>query len=425
MGEYNWIGFGIVATLSLAVTLVLIGQSRKPAWFRRLIACAVLLHIVGTLARYYMIFGLYGRVSDAVGYYKWGERFAAYLYDRKFAALFEQPFGGRWWGTHFVRVVSGFVVAVIGPTFAGEALVFSLLSMIGLVLVGLAFWECFPDRQARQYQTYILLWPSLWFWPSSVGKDALLLFAIGLMTYGYVGRANRPHLLFLAAGALFALAIRPHIVALLGVAMAVAEVLGQEGGSRWLRWARTAAICALGLLAVWLSLRQLGLAEVEGEGQSLVEFVEFHSKQTVQGGSQIETARGAGLLLGVPIALVNALFRPFLFEARHAGMLLAALEMTVFWILVYRRRKAAKAAFKSWRQNRFLRFALPCSFILALAFGMVFGNLGIIARQRISIFLFLFAFLAAGAHALPRRRRVFVLAKPPLRYATRTGRWIR
>lgn len=399
MGEWNWPGFVLISVVALAGTVAFTPRRLSPK-IKRLILLGTVLHIVGAIARYWMIFELYGGQSDAVRYYRSGLLFSEYIKELDFSFIL--PDYGRWWGTRFVEVVSGFVLTLIGPTIAGEALVFSMLSFVGLVAIGLAFEEAYPGPGAQTYQKYLWLWPSLWFWPSSVGKDALVLFGLGLVTLGYVGRRTRVRWPLLLAGLTLILCIRPHVAAMVGVALATAEIIGREGGWSGHRFVRLGLVAVFAVIVMSLSLDQLGISDGDGEGQSFEEFVEFHSGQSAQGGSAIQTARTSGAL-ALPLALVNVLFRPFIFEARNIGMMMSAVETTLFWFVVWRRRKAVRLALKQWRGNRMMRLAIPLALIIGLAFGMAFGNLGIIARQRIAVLPFLFVLLAASGFGEQRR----------------------
>jgi hypothetical protein len=129
----------------------------------------------------------------------------------------------------------------------------------------------------------------------------------------------------------------------------------------------------------------------------------------VGGGSEVEAATVG--LAGIPIALVNILLRPFPWEARNLMMLITAIEIAAFWGIVWFRRRTLLHALRHWRHDRLLRVAIPFILLYAITLGMVMGNMGIIARQR--IFLFPFLFLLLEAVPRPAARAVAARAAVP------------
>jgi hypothetical protein len=145
------------------------------------------------------------------------------------------------------------------------------------------------------------------------------------------------------------------------------------------------------------ALSQLGVDEVGGTQA----FIERRGGNTEVGGSRIERPTG---VFAVPMAFINVLARPFPWEARNPMSLLSALEMTVLWIYAFRNRKRLADALRRWRTDRLIRVALMLALVLTLAYGLNYGNLGIIARQRVVILPFLFIVLGAPAVVMRARR---------------------
>jgi hypothetical protein len=180
---------------------------------------------------------------------------------------------------------------------------------------------------------------------------------------------------------------------------------------------RIAQGIVLALVAVVVlqnALSQLGLADADTEG--VQEFMQKHAG-LAQGGESDISSPGGGWSQ-VPMAAVNILMRPFPWEAHNPQALVAALEMTFFWYLVWRRRQRIGGVLRHFRGDRFLRMAIPMVGVYVLMLGLVFGNLGIIARQRTAILPLLFLILEAVPRdyivrlkaRLERRRRATVKA---------------
>ncbi len=158
----------------------------------------------------------------------------------------------------------------------------------------------------------------------------------------------------------------------------------------------------IAVVAFQAMLAQFGLGDADLEGMQ--EFAEFRASQSLKGGSNIG---GTGLTgAGIPMAVINVWFRPFLWEAHNPMAAVAAMEMVLFWYLVWRNRRGLKPVLKNWRRSRLIAFAIPFLVLFTFMIGLVMGNMGLLARQRTPIFPFAFMVIAAGTAAVPVRRRV-------------------
>jgi hypothetical protein len=416
---YSWAAFMVVATVAwLAAALLVQRHPEWGRWTRRLILIAVVLRVIGAAARYEVFFRFYDAGGDAVGYYVVGLTYAKSFWNLDFAIVLDRSLWwvGQWWGSQFLRFVSGAVLTLIGPSMRGEFLVFSLFSLAGLLLFGRAYRRSFPWAPLERYLAWILLLPSLWFWPSSVGKEAFVLLCMGMVAAGHAGDGKKPNWLLMATGLGLAFCVRPHVAAVL---------IGAVGASQWLAKrqirgpgdvARTVLVGVLVVVVGVAALERLGVDQVDLEG--VQEFMEHRADMTAIGGSAIGS-RGGGMS-DVPMAFVNILFRPFPWEAHHAFAMLSSLEMVLLWALAFRRRRTLKEALRGWRQNRLLTFALVFSLVYVLMIGLVFHNLGIISRQRVLVFPFLFLILEA--QPVPVRRRAPQVAPAPVRRRPQPGR---
>ncbi len=397
---YNFIGFLLLSFLALIAARAM--GNRPGRWYpAKLLLAAVALRIVGSTARYEILFRFYDGLGDAVRYYHEGLDVARLILDGRVSPFSLDFWGGpHWWGTAFLIKASGVVLTFLGSTMRGEFLLFSLLAFGGLYAMARAFHNLQPGPQAVQYATWIWLWPSLWFWPSSVGKEALIVLALGLATLGYVGRGRGIIWPLYLAGLGLAFSIRPHVAAVIALATVIAYWLGSWQRLSVRRLGEAALATGLALFAFAGMKAQFGLADADLEG--VREFVEFHAGQTLQGGSNLGAAPlAAG---GLPLAFINVWMRPFPWEAHNLTAAFAAVEIMVFWWLIWQRRKGLRLALRHWRRHRLLRFALPMLLVYTLMIGLAFGNLGIIARQRAPMFPFMFMILVAIPAPVPKRR---------------------
>ena len=378
----DWLAFAVLGALALLAG-GLWAQRVLPARLAGIFMAGLFLRLIGSTARLGVIDEVYSGMSDAKGYFDFGRAYAALLRSFDFGFMFgEGTMDGRWWGTQFIRTVTGVVVFFTGDSIRATFLAFSLFSFAGLVLCVRGFGAVFGERAEARFASLVWLWPSLWFWPSSIGKESLMLLCTGITVWGYLGK-GQPRWLVVALGLAATAAIRPHVATVVAGALLVAESLGPAKSFNWRKVAGSVIAIALTLYSVQASLSQLGLADADLEG--VQEHFEFRASKTEQGGSQISMSRGWA---SVPMAFITILARPFLWEARGIA-LLSALEITGFWLVVLSRRHNAWSIMKNWRSSAFTRFGMAFVLGISLMYGLAFANLGIIARQRAVLLPFL------------------------------------
>lgn len=384
-------GWGTFLVLLLLATIAALHASRSyPGTERQVVLAGFAAHVLGSIVRLEVTLYAYGGYGDALEYYRYGIVYAEGFSRLDFSSIdLEALWSGSLFGTEVVRILTGFVLAVIGPSLRGTTLVFTLIAFAGLLSFVRAFRAAAPEApRSRAFTTWVVLWPSLCYWPSSIGKEALILLGLGLVTRGYAGAAGRRRWGLLAAGIVVLMSIRPHFGAMAGLAVGFAEFSQPTVRPRvWL-------VRALALLFVPLLLqRALGQFGLDTAGLEGVEgFVDMAADRTLQGDSQIASAEG---ILAVPAGVVNVLFRPFPWEAHNVLALISSAELVLLWALAWRRRHGALRVVHEWRQLPILRVGLPLGALLTVAFGLTFFNLGLLARQRVAILPFLFAVLEA------------------------------
>ena len=376
----------LVVLAAALVGATAVGRRLGSATLQRLLIIGVLVRAMGSEVRLLVLEHVYNGVGDAVSYLGYGRIYASSLRDFSLGPLMD-PVTGEWWGTHFVRVISGLVIFLVGDHFHAASLVFALFGYAGLVLVGLTFRHSFGELRGGNYLAWLIYWPSLWYWPSSIGKDTLMLLGLGLFTYGYASR-SQIRWTVVAVGAALTTCIRPHITMSLVAALALSEWFGR-GRGKGASGLQLLVVMVVAFAAFYVSLSLFGLGGADLEG--IQEEFEMYAERTRKGGSQIAAVSGP---LAVPMALVNVLLRPFPWEAHHVLAFASGLEMWGVWTFVYINRKHLATELAHWRTIRLLPFALFATLLISLIYGLAFANMGIIARQRIIILPFVFIPLA-------------------------------
>jgi hypothetical protein len=375
-GSFEFRLFMAWVLVIFAVALGLILQYRATGqvlWI--IVSMGLLAKVAGSVARYEVIYRAYDGSADAAMYYGRGLRIARQLWVLDPTPLLET--GERVWGTSFLIKVSGMVIALSGPSMRGAFLLFALLAFAGVLLFASAYSRV-PGARSTIYLTWLVLWPSLIFWPSSLGKESFVLFALGLAVWGYVRIPASAAWPALVTGLLLLGMVRPHLAGVVVVAMAGAAMLGRRARGLSGRWYFQLVFWATALLlTVQLSAGALG---IESSGAA-VDLVERTATLSSQGGSESDSPSLSPL--GVPEAFARTLFRPFLWEANSALMLVSAIEiLALLGTLVWRRRQL-RASLRDWRTHRLLGFSLAFVLLYAVMLGFAVSNIGIIARQRV------------------------------------------
>jgi len=385
---------GLLLMLAFVFLLcMLVGVSRIRQPLKGILVAAILLRVIGSLARHYVLYEVYGGNGDAGLYYRWGLRYADQFWELDFSPFFDpdQWRGVRWWGTNFVSYPIAIVLAFIGPSELGGFIAFSLFALIGLIGFVQAYRRAYPGAPLHRYAAWVLLFPPLWFWPSSIGKEAIMLMGLGLATAGFVGRDNTTsNWPLLLVGLFFVVAIRPQVGAVMFVSLMVGQWLSLSGRWTLARVLQGFLIVVVGIAGIRLSFGYLGVASFDMEG--VISYMEENTARS-SGGSDVGVV-GVGVG-NIPIALLNIFGRPFLWESRNFQMLLSAGEVLTLWGVIWMRRKNLRAVFSRWREDRLVRTAIPFVLLYATTLGMMIANLGIIARQRVLILPLVFIVIEA------------------------------
>jgi hypothetical protein len=410
------LGMYLVLALYLAGALVVL-LVRLPTPVKLVLLAGLLMRPLGATLRWAILQFYYNGSGDASRYFGRGRTHAALLWQGAPDPFWDVFFRSArsWQGTRFVEATSAMVVSVIGPTKVGAFMFFGLFAMIGLVAFGVAFARACPEASAARYLGWILLFPSLLYWPSSVGKEAIILMGLGLATMGFIGKRGRINWGVLLIGIFFVYAVRAEVAAVTVMSFAISHWLSFSGRWTAARAGQAMVIAVASVVGLTFFLRSAGVEALDADG--LTQYVESSTGRDLQGGSAIEAVDVS--VWGLPVALVNTTLRPFPWEAGSSLAFLSGIEIWALWGILWLRRRNVLRALREWRSNPLLRIALPFIILYSVALGMMLANLGVIARQRVFIFPFLFLLAEALPHAARAGARTWqtVRARQPRRLA--------
>ncbi|MDP8961630.1 MAG: hypothetical protein M3N32_08455 [Actinomycetota bacterium] len=373
-----------LVTVPLLLHLTRTEPDRK---LRAIVGGGLLLKLFGTLARYFVAFGVYGG-GDAFVYDRIGGELAASFRQGDFALGSDQIIG-----TRFIEIVTGVFYTITGPTRLGGFLFYSWLGFWGLYLFYRAFRISFPEGHRRRYAAMVFFLPSMAFWPSSIGKEAWMTLTLGMAAYGAARLlSHQGHAVpSLLAGLVGSGLVRPHMTITVVVSLGAAYLI--SGAKRGGFGAPFAKFTGLLVLVAVFGVTFAGVQSKFNlkEGQGLEDVLNKTQTQTSQDGSEFESV-AARSPVDVPLAAFSVLFRPLPVEARNVQTLVASLEGAVLLFLFIRHRRKLVNLIPR-RTAPYLTFVTAYSLIFVIAFSN-FGNFGILARQRVQLFPFVLVLLA-------------------------------
>jgi hypothetical protein len=390
---YGWAaGSALVAIplLTLLCAPIFISCSRKETRFDLAGIAAT-----GLALRFFATFYRMAHGFDAVVYDKEGNRIAEAF--RHFH--FDVDPGAPVPGTGGIRIIAGAVSVVTGTNIAAKFLIFAWMGFLGSYLLYRAFATALPNADHKRYALLVFLWPSLLFWPSSIGKDCWMLLTLGIASLGAARiLVRRPGgYTLLVIGLLAGSFVRPHVALMSLLAFGVALLLGRRESTRPgvtpSSVAKVAGLVVLIAVGGVLVSRAADVLDVNDFSSSSINTaLETNVGRTDQGGSSFAAANPQNPI-GYVEATVTILFRPFPFESHGAEQIATSLEGIFLLGLVCASWRRIVSAFGRLRSEPYVTYAVVYLLIFFFAFGTI-GNFGILARQRSQAMPFVFVLLA-------------------------------
>lgn len=379
----------VFAPILFAVTIPLLkrGLRKDPdPRIGRIVVIAFIAKMLGAIARYVLTYGLYER-ADAEAYHLSGTALAEGFWSNRFAQVMEIEVP-EMTGTPFIKLATGVLYILTGPTKLGGFIVFSWLSFLGLFFFYKAVVVGFPEANHRRYAYLIFFLPSMLYWPSSIGKEAWISFGLGLASYGIALITRHQALGYPVAtlGLLATAGPRPHITVLCVVSLMIAYMLRRKSWreSKLGPVGKVVGIVVLMGVGAVVVAKAASFFEVDSVSTgSVTEVLDYTDQQSGQGGSEFEAVRVKSPT-EFPAAVLAVLFRPYPWEANSAQALIASAEGTMLLILgaaaVTRLMRLPKYIF----QVPYVAYVVSYTIMFVIAFSSI-GNFGILTRQRTQV----------------------------------------
>lgn len=371
-------------------------------WLPRLLLLGVAAKLVASWFRYVTLTQSYGGVGDATKYDEMGRAFvASWVHGAKAPELTNLR------QTNFIRWFTGVVYFLFGQNLLAGFLLFGLVAVVGSYFWYRAFTTSVPMADGRLFLLFMMFAPSVVFWPSSLGKEALMQLGVGAMAWatallltGHFSRA----LPLMGGGGWLLWVVRPHLLALVAVAGAVPYFVGRvRSGQRAGFLGRPVGMVVIGLMVVltitsgakYLGIQDLSVDSIEAE-------LDAQTASTSQGGSSFSHGENSLNPVHLPWGLVTVLFRPFPWETLSGFQLLAGLESMAVIALIVHRFGSLRTAFQQARRHPFLLYCMVALILYGMTFSS-FANFGLLNRQRSLVLPALYALIAVMPTAAPRR----------------------
>ena len=137
-------------------------------------------------------------------------------------------------GTGGMRIIAGVVSVFTGAERRREVPGLRVAGFPRVLLLYRAFVTALPNADHHRYALLIFLWPTLLFWPSSIGKDCWMLFTLGIASLGAARiLVRRPGgYTLLVIGLLLGSFVRPHVSLMALLAFGVALLVSRRESTR-------------------------------------------------------------------------------------------------------------------------------------------------------------------------------------------------
>ena len=351
---------------------------------------ALITKMAFAVIRYIFIYTVYDGAGDAKGYDQVGWQFAQLVRKGNLVPKVDS-IENLEDATRRLTKITGYVYAVIGHSQYAGFFIFALAAFVGLVLIARGVEIALPEVNTKRLYVALLFFPSLLFWPASIGKDAVMVLLLGLSVLGagmlLAPRARPFGIVPFGLGLASMLMIRPHVGLMSVMAIAVAVGLSviarteshrNSSRARFIR-ALLLIVMVVGSIVAAGSVTRL-FDEKAGEATSMQGAFKETLRLTQTGNSRFEPVEVSSPV-ALPAAVVSVFFRPFPWEVRNVNTLISGLESVALLIALVMSQRRLRSIGRLAFHRPIVIFALVYIVMFTVAFSNI-GNFGILARQR-------------------------------------------
>lgn len=297
--------------------------------------------------------------GDAVGYY------TRSLHDVVFSL-----------GTRGIDFFTSFLTQGLGLSFIGCAMVYNIFGFIGLLAFDAALRKVSfnKSKNIQLLATVIVFLPSVSFWSSGLGKDAISFMAVGLALFSALNLSK--HIILMVVAIILMLLVRPHMAGLMVMGLTISFML--QKGVPLISRVVLGGI-SLGVIAVLIpfALNYAGVGE-NVDADQLGEYIDKRQGYNTQGGGGLDISS-----MSLPMQLFTYMFRPLPYEAHSIAALLASLDnIILLYLFVFGFYSLIKKRLSPELELHNRTFMWCYAFGAWIILAMTTANLGIAMRQK-------------------------------------------
>jgi hypothetical protein len=306
-------------------------------------------------------------------------------------------------GTDFIVWITSLPVS-LGLPFWPTSYLYNIAGALGLILFAAALQQTGARLRGSGLGSLLLalfiFMPSLSFWTSGIGKDALAFLSVALFLWSTADLGKRR--LACAAAIVIMLPVRPHIAGLMLIGI-LAGVLVTPNLRAITRLAITAAAAVATFFAVPLAMVYAGTTRFS----TLAEYVSDRQGKNTMGGSSVDITG-----MNPVMRLFTFTYRPLPREASGADQLAASIENV---LLIGVTLLGLFILYRAGPMRVFRRLSIPATYgVLCLGLlSQLTANLGLATRQKwMALPALLFVVLGAWQMHVEQRSKERRIALP-------------
>lgn len=297
-------------------------------------------------------------------------------------------------GTEFINFFTAIFVDYIDLSYLGAFLLFNIIGSLGLLAFD-GVLRVATDGKARHWRllaTIVIFLPSVSYWSSAIGKDAISFMATCVALWASLNLVHRYPWMVFSIVAMFL--VRPHMAGLLVLSVIISVVL--ELKSSIFMKVFVVLVCAgAAVVLTPFALNYVGATDTSTSG--LTEYIEQREGYNMEGGGAIDIST-----MSLPVKMMTYLFRPFPFEAKSVLQFAASVDNMVLILVCIMGLYQILRRFSGGRLARNY-FALIYSMAALFILSITTANLGISVRQKWMFVPMLVFLMLSAARANPRR----------------------
>lgn len=294
-----------------------------------------------------------------------------------------------------IRILAVMQLFTFG-TYLNTALFFAVLAFSGTWRAYLAFVNMYPALY-KELAIAVLFMPSVFFWGSGIMKDTISMTGLCWLFYSsydlFILGNNKVKNSCIILLSLFAIIMVKAYIAMAflpGLLIWIFFTYRSRIRSEALRVISLPFLIVIIAIGSYFSYSRIAEQDVRFSADRIQTQAVVVSTNIVDAGSGIDigvtAGMGLGQLIGIaPLAIITALFRPFLFEVGNPLMLFSAIEGTymlyLFGLVIF--KTGMMKSFRIVVGTPLLLFLLIFTLVFAFAVGFSTSNFGTLVRYKI------------------------------------------